>query len=115
MRTEYRARLEGLADAAVRFCGGALTLRPVATGLHAIADLHAADDDVVFREAMARGVETMPLSAYCFDRRSSQPSALVLGFASVRPEQLAGGMERLAAAIEAAQRAGRGRRRRAAG
>jgi GntR family transcriptional regulator / MocR family aminotransferase len=115
MRIEYRARLEALADAAARFCGGALTLRPVTTGLHAIADLEAADDAVVFREGMARGVETMPLSAYCFDRRWSPPNALVLGFASVRPEQLAGGMERLAAAIEAAQRAGRGRRRRAAG
>ena len=42
MRTEYRARRDALADAAARHCRGALQLRPVATGLHAVADLEDA-------------------------------------------------------------------------
>lgn len=36
MRTVYRERLAALSAAAEGFCGGALRLRPVATGLHAI-------------------------------------------------------------------------------
>jgi GntR family transcriptional regulator/MocR family aminotransferase len=104
MRTEYRARLDALTEAAARHCDGLLRLRPVTTGMHAIADLVAADDRVVFDEALARGVELMPLSAYYFDRRSSPVSGLMLGFAAVRPELFDDGMRRLGAAIEAARR-----------
>ncbi len=111
MRTEYRGRRDALADAAARHCRGALQLRPVATGLHAVADLEAADDDLVFHEAMARGVEVMPLSAYSFDPRAPAVNGLVLGFAAVRPDLFDAGFERLAAAIEAARRAGRRRDR----
>ncbi|HET8646608.1 MAG TPA: PLP-dependent aminotransferase family protein, partial [Vicinamibacteria bacterium] len=85
MRAVYRERLEALADAARRFCAGTLRLRPVRTGLHAVADLDGVEDVRVFEEAMARGVEVMPLSAY-FRRRSPSGNALVLGFGAVRPE-----------------------------
>ena len=64
---------------------------------------------VVFREAMARGVELMPLSAYCSGARAPAANGLVLGFAAVRPETFDAAFERLAAAIEAARRAGRAR------
>jgi GntR family transcriptional regulator/MocR family aminotransferase len=111
MRTEYRVRRDALADAAARHCGGALRLRPVVTGLHAIADLEGADAELVFREAIARGVELMPLSAYCFDPRVPAANGLVLGFAAVRPELFDAGFERLAAAIDAARRAGRAQAR----
>jgi DNA-binding transcriptional MocR family regulator len=47
-------------------------------------------------------VEATPLSAY-FARRGKPVNALVLGFAAVRPEAARRGMERLAAAIEAAR------------
>jgi GntR family transcriptional regulator/MocR family aminotransferase len=104
MRTEYRARLDALTEAAARHCGGLLRLRPVATGLHAVAEIDVADDTVVFREATARGVEVMPLSNFYFDRRSSPVRGVMLGFAAVRPELIDAGMERLAAAIEAARR-----------
>jgi GntR family transcriptional regulator/MocR family aminotransferase len=105
MRGVYRERLDALAASAERFCGGAITLRPVRTGLHAVADLHDADAAAVFDEAMARGVEVMPLSAY-FRGRPQGGSALVLGFGAVGPEALSRGMEALAAAIEAARRRG---------
>jgi GntR family transcriptional regulator/MocR family aminotransferase len=110
MRNEYRRRLAALCDAAARHGRGLFTLRPVTTGLHAVADLEDADDVVVFREAAARNVEVMPVSAYCFDRRRRPVNGLVLGFGSVRPELLDDGMARLAAAVRAARRAGRARR-----
>ena len=103
MRVAYRERLEAVSDAATRFCRGALRLRPTRTGLHAIADLEGADAARVSREAAARGVEATPLSAY-FVERGKRVNALVLGFAAVRPEAARRGMERLAAAIEAARR-----------
>jgi GntR family transcriptional regulator/MocR family aminotransferase len=102
MRAAYRERLEALAAAAARLCAGALRLRAVRTGLHAVADLEGADAGRVSREAALRGVEATPLSAY-FVGRGSAANALVLGFAAVRPEGARSGMERLAAAIEAAR------------
>lgn len=103
MRAVYRERLETLATEAARLCGGALRLRTVQTGLHVVADLTGVDADRVFQEAAARGVEVMPLSAYYFGR-GKRESGLVLGFGAVRPDAMRKGMERLAAAIEAARR-----------
>jgi GntR family transcriptional regulator/MocR family aminotransferase len=110
MRNEYRRRLAALSEAAARHGRGALTLRPVTTGLHAVADLHDAEDVAVFHEAAARGVECMPLSAYCFDARRRPANGLVLGFGSVRPELIDEGMARLAAAVRAVRRTRRARR-----
>jgi GntR family transcriptional regulator/MocR family aminotransferase len=106
MRREYQRRLAALAEAAARHGRGLFTLRPVTTGLHAIADLHGVDDQAAFREALAHGVEVMPVSAYCFDRRRRPVNGLVLGFGSVRPELLDDGMARLASAVRAARRRG---------
>jgi len=103
MRAAYRERLAAMADAAERFCPGALRLRPVRTGLHLVADLDGADAETVFQEAAARGVEVTPLSSYFVDGASAA-NALVLGFAAVGPEAVRRGMERLAAAITAARR-----------
>jgi GntR family transcriptional regulator/MocR family aminotransferase len=103
MRTAYRERLEALAAAAKRHCGGVLQIRPVTTGLHAVADLTGADAGPVSEEAYARGVEVAPMQRYCVTP-SRAANALVLGFAAVRPEGFRSGMERLAAAIDAAKR-----------
>jgi GntR family transcriptional regulator/MocR family aminotransferase len=102
MRGEYRRRLAVLTEAAARHGKGLLTLRPVTTGLHAVADLHVdVDDDAVCREARARGVEVMPLSFYAFDRRRKPPRGLVLGFAAVPGHLFDGAMAKLVAAIRA--------------
>jgi GntR family transcriptional regulator/MocR family aminotransferase len=103
MRAAYRERLEALEHAAERSCGGALRLRKARTGLHAVADLLAADAERTYEAAVERGVELMPLSVYYFGR-SRAPNALVLGFGAARPDSIADGMERLAAAIDAARR-----------
>jgi GntR family transcriptional regulator / MocR family aminotransferase len=104
MRREYRRRLAALSEAAARHGRGLFTLRPVTTGLHAVADLHGVDDQAAFREALAHGVEVMPISAYCFDQRRAPRRGLVLGFGGVRPELLDAGMAQLAVAIKAARR-----------
>lgn len=103
MRTAYRERLDALAGALARHCGGALRLRPVRTGLHAIADLDGVNAGRVAREAAARGVEVTPVAVYCANPKSA-PNSLVLGFAAVPPDVLREGVRRLAAAIEAARR-----------
>ena len=103
MRLVYRERLEALSAAAERCCRGGFRLRPVRTGLHALADLDGVDAVRVVREAAARGVEVASASAYCAARTPAL-NALVLGFGAVRPEVSRRGMERLAAAIEAARR-----------
>ena len=106
MRAAYRERLEALEDAAARRLKGVLRMRATRTGLHAIGDLTGVPAVRVFEEAAKRGVEVMPLSAYYFGRTRA-PEALVLGFGAVRPDSLDAGMQRLAAAVEAARRPGR--------
>jgi GntR family transcriptional regulator / MocR family aminotransferase len=103
MRLVYQERLEALRAAAERCCRGVLRVRPVRTGLHALAELDGVDAARVAREAAARGVEATPATAY-FTSRAPAVNALVLGFGAVRPEAARRGMERLAAAIEAARR-----------
>jgi GntR family transcriptional regulator/MocR family aminotransferase len=103
MRTVYRERLEALAEAADHLCAGLLRLRTVQSGLHAVADLDGVDEERVCEEARHRGVEVAPLGTYFVGR--STGNGLLLGFASTRPEALRRGMEKLAAAIEAARRA----------
>ena len=64
MRAAYTERLEALDAAINRYAAGRLRLRPVQTGLHAVADLDGVDAVRAFEEALARGVEVMPLAAY---------------------------------------------------
>jgi GntR family transcriptional regulator/MocR family aminotransferase len=99
MNTEYRSRLHALEEAMRRYCHGALELRPVTAGLHAVADVLIGDDSVVAREALERGIETMPLSAYYRTRTEASANGLVLGFGSVPPRVVTESVKRLAAAI----------------
>ena len=102
MNIEYRARLSALEEGVLRYCHGALELRPVAAGLHAAADLLIGDDAMVSREALARGIETMPLSAYYSMRTTASTNGLLLGFGSVPPRVVTESVKRLAAVIEVA-------------
>jgi DNA-binding transcriptional MocR family regulator len=103
MRVAYRERLQAMVAAAERSLGGVLRVRPVQTGLHALADLDGVDAVRVSEEAAARGVEVAPVSAY-FAGTAPAAAGLVLGFAAVRPDAARRGMERLALAIAAARR-----------
>jgi DNA-binding transcriptional MocR family regulator len=85
MRATYREHLEAVGDAAARCCDGALRLRTVLTGLHAVADLHGVDEARVCQEAK-REIEVSPLGMYFVGRPMA--NRLVLGFASSRPDIL---------------------------
>src|SRR5262249_39284133 len=50
VRSAYRERFEALVDAAQRCCSGVLSLRPIQTGLHAVADLDGVDEERVCEE-----------------------------------------------------------------
>ena len=102
MQAVYAERLDALQSAVDR-SGIALRLRPVHSGLHAVADLEAGDAEQVARHAAARNLEAMPLAAYHY-ARGKRPNALVLGFGAVRPIAIRAGVTQLAAAIDAAAR-----------
>jgi GntR family transcriptional regulator / MocR family aminotransferase len=102
MRAAYTERLDAVVAAADRSCRGALKLRPVHTGLHVVGDLDGTDEEAVCREALARGVEVTPLTPF-YLKPQQMRHALVLGFASARPDAIRSGMERLAAAIDGAR------------
>ncbi len=108
MRAAYRERLEALSDAVERTCAGALQLRPVQTGLHAVADLEDVDEELVYEEARARGIEVAPLGMYFIGRRTA--NGLLLGFASTRPDAIRNGVDQLAASIDAARLSARKQR-----
>ena len=57
------------------------------------------------RSRRARGIESMPLSAYYFGG-SIRPNALLLGFGSVTPAAIRAGVTKLARAIESVKKDG---------
>jgi GntR family transcriptional regulator/MocR family aminotransferase len=102
MQQEYRERLHALRTAIDR-TGAGLRLRPVHSGLHAVADLDGVDAERVFTQAARRNLEVMPLSSYCYGGSRNQ-NGLLLGFGACRPAAIRAGMWQLAAAIDAARR-----------
>jgi GntR family transcriptional regulator/MocR family aminotransferase len=101
MRATYRERLEALREATERYCGGAIRLRPVLTGLHAVGDLTGIRDVALADAAAARGIEVTPLSGY-YKGATDAPNGVVLGFGAVTPEDIVRGMQQLAIAIDRA-------------
>ncbi len=104
MRAQYAARREALIAAAAREASQELTLDASDTGIHAIAWLPAgvSDRDVAARAA-ALGVEATALSTYYLG--PPRAPGLVLGFAAVRPRDVAAGMRVLRDAVRASRRA----------
>jgi GntR family transcriptional regulator/MocR family aminotransferase len=102
MQAEYAERLHAL-RAAVARTGAPLRLRPVHSGLHAVADLEGVDAERVFVEANARNIEVTPLSTYYYGTGPMQ-NAILLGFGACPPAAIRAGMWQLAAAIDAAKR-----------
>jgi GntR family transcriptional regulator / MocR family aminotransferase len=67
----------------------------------------ALDDAAVSRRALAREVETTPLSRYALGPHSR--GGLLLGYACVTPEQIRSGVRTLASVLETSAREARGR------
>jgi GntR family transcriptional regulator/MocR family aminotransferase len=102
MQAVYAERLDTL-QRAVDQSGLPLRLRPVHSGLHAVADLEDVEAEAVWREASSRNIELMPMSAY-FEDPQRAASSLLLGFGSISPAVIRAGVTQLAAAIQVAQR-----------
>jgi GntR family transcriptional regulator/MocR family aminotransferase len=101
MRAVYAERLDALRQSIER-SGAPLRLRPVHTGLHAVADLEGVAAEDVFREASARHIEVMALSHYHRAAGVKPQNALLLGFGAVPPGVIRADVPQLAAAIDAA-------------
>ena len=101
MQSAYTERLDSLRRAVER-CGAPLRMRPVQAGMHAVVDLDGVNAERVHAEAAARGIESMPLSAY-YAGEGRRANALLLGFGAVAPRVIRSGVTRLARVIEAAK------------
>jgi GntR family transcriptional regulator/MocR family aminotransferase len=95
----YAERGQALMSAHRRHLDGLAKITPPQAGMHAVAWLTKASDDVAAYDAVARlGVETRPLSLY---RQAAGPPALVLGFGSVTTEAIERGAQNLARGLSA--------------
>ena len=102
MQAVYSERLDALRRAVSR-SGAPLHVRPVKAGMHAVVDVDAVNAERVHIEAMARGIESMPLSAY-YSAAERAPNALLLGFGAVAPAAIRAGVNGLARVIEQKRR-----------
>ncbi len=100
MQSAYSERLDALRRA-LAHSGAPFKLRPVQAGMHAVVDVEGVNAERLHAEALTKGIETMPLSAYY--QRGPRPNALLLGFGAVTPAAIRAGVTRLARAAEAAR------------
>jgi GntR family transcriptional regulator / MocR family aminotransferase len=98
MQSAYAERLDALRRAIAR-SGAPMRLRAVQAGMHAVVDLDGVNAERLHAEALAKGIETMPLSAY-HAGAGPRPNALLLGFGAVPPPAIRAGVARLARLIE---------------
>ena len=103
MRGVYAERLGAVLDSAARYCGETFRLRPIAAGLHLVGELSDVADHEAAAAAAARGIEVMPLSAFCLSP-ATPVNGLVLGFGCLRPQALEEGMAQLAASLDELRR-----------
>lgn len=100
MQAAYAERLDAL-QRAIERSGAPLRMRCVQGGIHAVVDVIGASAERVHAEALARGIESMPLAAY-YVGDGPRPNALLLGFAAVSPAAIRAGVTCLARIVEAA-------------
>ncbi len=108
MQAAYAERLDALRRA-IEKSGAPLRLRPVRAGMHAVVEVEGVSAELVHAEASARGIESMPLSAYYFGSKVDGPgvpiNALLLGFGAVPPAAIRAGVNRLARIIDTVRKA----------
>jgi GntR family transcriptional regulator / MocR family aminotransferase len=97
-RTRYRARRDALVSALAEHLPD-LTVRGVAAGLHAVAELPAQTDEaLVVAAARVRSVGVYGMTDYRFPG-SSGPAALVLGYGGLDERAIEAGVRLLAPAV----------------
>ena len=98
MRVRYAERQAILVDAVRRDLEGAVDVNPSESGLHLIGWLPPGlDDGTVSSEAGTNGVDVWPLSLHAL--HPYPRAALLLGYASLTPLEIHGGVRRLDRAL----------------
>ena len=102
MRRLYAARQQALLAAARTQLAGLLTVEPDEAGMHLTAHFTPAlarrmTDREATRRAAAAGITVMPLSSYFLE--GAGPQGLLLGYAAVPEQAMAGAVRRLAGAL----------------
>lgn len=95
----YAARHDALIEAASGRLGGLLEVQPTGTGFHTVGLLaEGLDETAVCAAAAERGLSVSPIGRYCIAPVAQQ--GLVLGFSTVRPPEIAAGIDALAQVLE---------------
>jgi GntR family transcriptional regulator/MocR family aminotransferase len=98
MRVLYAERQTILVEAVKRELEGLLDASPSVSGLHVTGWLAAGlDDRMAAREAAAQSVDVWPLSVHALEPYPR--AALLLGYASLTPDEIESGVQRLAHAL----------------
>jgi GntR family transcriptional regulator / MocR family aminotransferase len=102
MRGVYSARRAGLIDAIQAQFGDRLPVVGGDAGLHLVLGLPpSVDDRRVVRDALRAGIATRPLSMYSM-RQPAPAQGLLLGYGTVRDEEIGPSFSRLAKVVRAA-------------
>lgn len=95
----YAARHDALIEASSRRLRGLLEIVPTGTGFHTIGMLgKGLPEQEVSAAAALRGISVSPIGRYCIEPVAMQ--GLVLGFSTVKPPEIAAGVETLAQVLE---------------
>ncbi|MBI2256561.1 MAG: PLP-dependent aminotransferase family protein [Proteobacteria bacterium] len=107
MRQHYARRQQLLVEAAVRYFGGKISLRPDDAGLHLVGQLTdpalaRLGDAKVAEKIAAAGVTVSPLSAYDAGETGTRPirQGLMFGYAAVPDTKFQPGARAIAAALK---------------
>ena len=102
----YRARRAVLEREFAARLGGRMTLRDTETGVHMLAEFSAPVNDAAFAaRARATGVDLTALSCFFADAASARPG-LLLGYASLTPQQIREGVAAIASLLATAPASG---------
>ena len=100
MRPLYRSRADALCDALEAQLAGRLVATRPEGGMFVWCDLDGVDTEALLPSAIRRGVAFVPGPAFAVEAGAHR-HALRLSFASVRPSELAEGVRRLRATMDA--------------
>jgi GntR family transcriptional regulator/MocR family aminotransferase len=95
----YRARRNALEREVAARLGGRLTLRPADTGVHVLGEFDAPMDDRAFAtRATSLGLDLTPV-AHSYVQQPPPRPGLVLGYASLTPQQIRDGVAAIASLL----------------
>ncbi|MGA8443366.1 MAG: PLP-dependent aminotransferase family protein [Candidatus Sulfotelmatobacter sp.] len=94
----YRERQEALVDAIRHYGSGLMETSVSGTGMYLVAWLNSGiDDRVAAQSAAKRGVDIIPLSAFCI--KPLLPRGIVLGYSAYEPARIRSAVIRLCSAL----------------